>query len=264
MNKKRNLMCSNELIENVKKHNSVELKVFYNLLYAYKTATFRHSTFLEEEEEDDVEIEYPVYQIQDYLGKKHLSLRDIKQIILDMPKIIYNKDKLGFISVFDTLNFEEDTGIIRFTLANTFKHHVGDLLQNFTMLELSQLSNLSSVYSQRLFEFISKNRNIGTYKMPVDEFKNFFDISPTYTMGNIGQKILDPAIRDINDLTDFNVSVKKIKVGNKITHFLFAIKAKTKSETEPAKEEEKETFESKYKAYKEKLSAYGSEVIPFD
>lgn len=212
----RKLICQNDLIDNFKKYKPIELKVFYNMLYCYKEQV-NYNPDLTDEEETYMEID----KLNGYLGKKHLSDAEIRNIILNIPKGVYSKDKKGYISAFELIKYDEEYEEFVFKLTDTFKPLVDDVIKKFTVLELKYMANLSSSYSLRMFEFISKNKNLKEYKMPIEEFKRYFEIPKSYQMCVIEKRILKYCENDINSNTNLKVKIEKVKKQNKVTHILF-------------------------------------------
>lgn len=218
----RKLICSNEVIDYVKKYSPIELKMFYNMLYCYKEQKLYKNKNIEDDEIVCIEL----YDLKNYLGYKHLATTDVKALIFNMPKSIYSKDGCTYISIFDFIQYDIYTNEIRYKICDSFKPYLNDVISDFTVLELGELASLRSKYSQRLFEFASKNKNLASYLMKIDEFKDYFQIPSTYAMGNIDQKILIPMVKDVNDNTSINIEISKMKNKNKITHILFKFKMK--------------------------------------
>lgn len=215
----RKLICQNDLIDSIKRYAPIELKVFYNMLYCYKDQ-FNYKPDLQDEECTYMEI----YKLNGYLGKKNLSQKEIIDIIVNLPKGINSKDKKKYISVFESIVYDEEEDEIVYKITDTFKPFVDDVIKKFTVLELKSLSNLSSSYSLRMFEFISKNKGLDFYKMPIEDFRKYFKIPKTYTMCNIDQRVVNPCIIDINTKTNLKVKIEKVKSKNRVTHILFKFK----------------------------------------
>jgi len=220
--KHRKLICKNDLVDMVKKYKPIELRVFYNMLYCAKEQRNFSVDFKDEEV-----IYMNLNKLNGYIGKKHFTEEELFKIIQGIPKGVFSKNGLNYISVFDFITCNED-GEIEFRLNSSFRPMIDDVIKNFTVLELKDLSTLNSTYSQRLFEFTSKNKNLKFYKMPIDEFRTYFQIPKGYSMGNIDQRVINPMIGEINKKTNFTVSIKKIKKRNRVTHIMFTFKGWTK------------------------------------
>jgi plasmid replication initiation protein len=108
----------------------------------------------------------------------------------------------------------------------------------FTQYLLSQTAKLTSVYSARLYELLIQWKSVG--KTPIFELASFREqiglkATEYQTMSNFKSRVLDPAIKQINDHTDITVSYEQQKKGRVITGFLFKFKQNKKSETKTPK-----------------------------
>ncbi|MCH7353925.1 MULTISPECIES: replication initiation protein RepM [unclassified Acinetobacter] len=103
------------------------------------------------------------------------------------------------------------------------------LEEQFTSYELKQVSGLSSAYAIRLYEALIAWRSTG--KTPVIELADFRSklgvLEGEYSrFNNFKVRVLDPAIKQINEHTDITVKVEQHKTGRTITGFSFKFKQK--------------------------------------
>lgn len=215
----RKLICKNDLVDATKKYRPLELKIFYNMLYVAK----EQEAFNVDLQGQDT-IYMPVSKLENFLGCKHLTQKELINIITNIPKGIRSRDGKCYIAVFSSIRYNEQEGDFEFKITQEFKPYIEDVIKNFTVLELNKLSNLNSIYSQRLFEFVSKNKNLRTVVMNLDSFKEYFKVPKSYSMCNIDQSIISVAVQEINNFTDFHVEIQKIKAQNKVTHVRINIK----------------------------------------
>ena len=99
----------------------------------------------------------------------------------------------------------------------------------FTQYLLSQTAKLTSVYSARLYELLIQWKSVG--KTPVFELVHFREqlglkVTEYQTMRNFKTRVLDPAIKQINEHTDITVTYEQQKQGRVITGFSFKFKHK--------------------------------------
>lgn len=105
------------------------------------------------------------------------------------------------------------------------------LQRNFTAYDLRYITKLG-VYSIRIYELLKQYQSIGRRKFNVENLKEMFEISDAYPLfGNFYQKVIKPAIEEINEHSDIKiVEVEKIRDGRKITDLLFIFYSKTERE----------------------------------
>ena len=102
----------------------------------------------------------------------------------------------------------------------------------FTSYLLEQTSSMDSIYSVRLYELLvqwvtAKN----TPLFELDKFRNQLGVEDHEykRMGNFKLRVLDLAVKEINEKSDIKVSYSQVKKGRTITGFKFKVLAKDKS-----------------------------------
>ena len=103
------------------------------------------------------------------------------------------------------------------------------LEEQFTKYELQQVSHLSSAYAVRLYELLIAWRSTGqTPTIELEEFRKRIGVlDEEYTrMGNFKDRVLHPAIAQINEHTDISVKYEQHKKGRSIYGFSFSFKQK--------------------------------------
>lgn len=104
-----------------------------------------------------------------------------------------------------------------------------NLKKEFTEFRLIDTLGMRSVYSMHLFEILKSYAFRGGIKLEVDELKRLLMIEtiPTYQQPALfRQKVIDPAIKEINERTSLTVSYETIKNGRKVVELDFTIKQK--------------------------------------
>ena len=109
------------------------------------------------------------------------------------------------------------------------------LEEQFTSYELKQVSGLSSAYAIRLYEVLIAWRSTG--KTPIIELSDFRQklgvLEGEYSrFNNFKVRVLDPAIKQINEHTDITVKVEQHKTGRTINGFSFKFKQKQQAKIE--------------------------------
>lgn len=108
-----------------------------------------------------------------------------------------------------------------------------DMLVNYkesgyTPLNLAMMFSLKGIYAYRMYELLrmwSNTKSIINYT--VQELKEFLmlDNKKSYnTYANFKNKVILPAINELNDLNIFEISIKEIKQGQKVVAIDFIVK----------------------------------------
>ncbi|MHA3105493.1 replication initiation protein RepM [Acinetobacter sp. ANC 3791] len=99
----------------------------------------------------------------------------------------------------------------------------------FTQYLLSQTAQLNSVYSARIYELLIQWRSTG--ETPIFELDTFREqlgigINEYQRMDHFKSRVLESAIKEINEKTDITIKYKQHKKGRTISGFSFTFKQK--------------------------------------
>lgn len=111
---------------------------------------------------------------------------------------------------------------------------IGELNSHFTSYELMQVSNLNSGYAVRLYELCISWRKTGKVpKIELDDLRNKLGVldGEYQRMERFKARVIDLAIKQINDHTDITAEYKQHKTGRKVTGFTFTFKQKPSAKT---------------------------------
>ena len=111
------------------------------------------------------------------------------------------------------------------------------LEERFTQYEMQQISDLSTGYAIRLYELLICWRTTG--KTPIIELTDFrqkiWVLENTYqAMNDLKKRVLEPALKQVNEHTDITASYEQHKKGRTITGFSFKFKQKKPKQAEIA------------------------------
>jgi len=139
-----------------------------------------------------------------------------------------NKPEKRVVRWVSGISYVEGAGVVKLRFAPEIVPLITRLEQNFTSYELMQVANLN-LYATRLYELLVCWRSTG--KTPIIEINDFRSklglLDQEYKlMHNFKNRVLDPAIKQINEHTDITVKVEQHKTGRAITGFSFKFKQK--------------------------------------
>ena len=105
----------------------------------------------------------------------------------------------------------------------------------FTQYLLSQTAQLNSVYSARLYELLIQWRSTG--KVPIIDLGDFREqlgigINEYQRMHHFKARVLEPAIKEINEKTDIKAEYEQHKKGRVISGFSFKFKTTPQPKSE--------------------------------
>lgn len=125
--------------------------------------------------------------------------------------------------------YVDDLATLEITFAPDVVPLITRLEKHFTSYQLKQVAQLTSKYAIRLYEFLIAWRNVG--KTPVISLSEFreklgLEINEYQKMVNFKSRVLEPAIKQINELTDIHVKYEQYKTGRSISGLSFTFKHK--------------------------------------
>jgi plasmid replication initiation protein len=123
----------------------------------------------------------------------------------------------------------DDLATLEITFAPDVVPLITRLEKHFTSYQLKQVAQLTSKYAIRLYEFLIAWRDMG--KTPVISLSEFreklgLEINEYQKMVNFKSRVLEPAIKQINELTDIHVKYEQYKTGRSISGLSFSFKHK--------------------------------------
>ncbi len=100
--------------------------------------------------------------------------------------------------------------------------YLSQLSREFTKYKLKHVARFESVYSIRLYEMLVQWSSAGEREIEVEWLKRQFQVSDKYDrLVDLKKRVIDPAVAEINEHSNFWVRYGQRKSGRTITHFQF-------------------------------------------
>lgn len=125
--------------------------------------------------------------------------------------------------------YVDDLALLEITFAPDVVPLVTQLERHFTSYQVKQIANLTSKYAIRLYELLIAWRSTGKIPfMPLSEFREKLGVEETEykAMNHFKARVLDVAIKQINEHTDITVKYEQHKRGRSISGFSFTFTQK--------------------------------------
>lgn len=124
-----------------------------------------------------------------------------------------------------SVRYRSDEAIIEFSFDAKLKPYLLQLKNQFTSYRLSNILNLNSTYSIRLYELMKKWQHIGKWTCSVKDLRDKLGANAkSYSVyGNFKNRALLSAIAEVNDKTDIHIKFKEIKKGRAVDCIEFSI-----------------------------------------
>lgn len=109
-----------------------------------------------------------------------------------------------------------------------------NLTENFTKYKLSEIAEFSSAYSFRIYEFMMQFQSTGYTKISIQDLRQRLQLENKYSATkDLKVRVIDTAIKEINEKSPYKVDYNLIKTGKKFTHlelkFVKKLTKKTKT-----------------------------------
>ena len=153
--------------------------------------------------------------------------RDLKDICKSlMSKVVEVKMANGDWDIFNIISkaeYKKGQGVITLTINKLSEPYLLQLKELFTAFKLDNVLCMDGKYAIRIYQQAKSNIYKGEYIVDINEFKKQLKLTQNSygKYGNIKAKILIPAIKEINEKTDIDLTVEEIKVGRKVRALKF-------------------------------------------
>jgi len=140
------------------------------------------------------------------LQKHNLELKEVYKALLRLRKktiCIETEDSIlgvGYINYFDHKKYEQT---IEIEVSKKILPYLVELAEQYTEYDLLIAMTLQTKYSQRFYEYCSQYRNLGYFKMTIDELRKKLMISEKYPRFALLKKyVLNVAQKELQTLYD--------------------------------------------------------------
>ncbi len=142
--------------------------------------------------------------------------------------------------MFQRIRYLKGQGIIEFDLTRHVLPFLFDLKNNFTSYELAAALRLTSKYAKRIYPICSQWKDKGeTKKYDIEDFKKRLGLlddkgnDKVARISDLKSKVLDIAVKQINEHTELHVSYTLEKKGKAFKNIIFTVKQQALAETIP-------------------------------
>ena len=187
--------------------------------------------------------------------EKHTSYEAMKRAVEGLYEAGFTYSKLdeqsGKIGHYksrwvDKIGYIDDLGCVELVFASDVIPLITRLESRYTEYELKQVVGLQSEYAIRLYELIIQWRSVGkTSPISLTELRKKLGLVEEYKrIEAFKRRVLDIAVKQINEHTDITVEYEQHKQGRVITGFTFRFKVKAKTKKAISLSEDSNTLTS--------------------
>lgn len=166
--------------------------------------------------------------IDDNNGKNYANLKNTIKKLADKSFWI-TIDEKGTETLFrwiDRPYINVKSGTIKIKLDELMKPYLLQLQTRFTEFSLYYTLAMKSQYSIRLYELLRSFENLGGWTFTIDELKKRLYAETYDRYPDFKRKVIDIAMREINNFSDISVTYELEKQGRKYHRIRFIVKLK--------------------------------------
>jgi plasmid replication initiation protein len=120
--------------------------------------------------------------------------------------------------------YDEGEGTVTLGFCPEVAPYLTLIHNEFTRFKLKNIGNIGSYYGLRIYELCCQYRTTGQRTIPLAKLREMLDLGDKYPrVDSLRQRVLDPAIAEVNKHTDLTVVMKTERKGRKVVGFHFDI-----------------------------------------
>lgn len=158
---------------------------------------------------------------------------DVQKTLDKLAKLTYRENKDGVRKGFVLFPDYEVNEVLGYAGIGINKNMIGilnELERHFTRFELAEFAGIRSVYAKSLYRLLKQFRIPGYYIVTIEDFRYLMDIPEYFKQGNIDQRVLKPALKELAPLYEYLDINKRKKTGRGrggiVTHLEFTFREK--------------------------------------
>jgi len=153
-------------------------------------------------------------------------------------------------------SYVDGAGRIKVVFTQDVIEHITRLGGEFSSYHLEKVGKMTSAHAVRVYELLSQHRTIGNRTLNLTSLRETLGVEPgEYKLtADFIRKVIEVAVKQINDHSDLKVTYKSQKTGRAITDFVFKIREKDGKPKAAGKAGDQ--------TIREKLEANGQQRIP--
>lgn len=167
-------------------------------------------------------------------GNVYQQLKDAMDALYDRSVTIHDTDPVsGYARVKKTrwiseAGYVDGAGNVQVIFTPEVIKYITRLEAEFTSYQLEKVGKMTSAHAVRVYELLSQHRDIGSRTFNLAWLRETLGVEPgEYKLtADFIRKVVEVAVKQINDHSDLIVSYKSIKTSRAITDFAFKIKEK--------------------------------------
>lgn len=224
---------ANELIQK----NRFELSVPEQKTIAYICSMIKPITALERANDIPYQLEYE-FSIHDYCeicgidynqGKNYADIKATLKHLSDRSMWLDDGNGEVLVRWLSKVRTNKRSGIAHIKLDEDLVPYLFDLGQRFTEYQLREILGMKSAFSIRIYELMKSYEFKKTITFELEELKRLLmveDVKSYSRFPDFRRYVLEIAQREINELSDINITFEPVTKGRKVVQIIFRIEHK--------------------------------------
>jgi plasmid replication initiation protein len=152
-----------------------------------------------------------------------------RYITIDTPDPDFPKLKFTTTRWISSIGYIPEEGRVVLMFAQKIIPYLSMLESQFTRYKLESIANMTSSYAIRFYELLMQWNRVGRREVSLEWLKQQFQIEDKYkAIKDLKKHVIDPAVSQINEHSDLQVSYDQRKAGRVVTHLIFTFGPKPK------------------------------------
>lgn len=175
------------------------------------------------------QVEFTKREFEEQFGIEKYTSKDAHKDGLDIFKLTFGvldmaREEIDYIHVFDKFKYGyREDGKFKYKWHEDILPHILELKERYVLLDLDICANFKSNFSWLLYEKIKAKYGRNVQEFTTKEMLEFFNVedkeSYQTNVGDFRKRVLDRAIKEVNEYTEYSVDYEALKAGRKIKGF---------------------------------------------
>ncbi len=135
---------------------------------------------------------------------------------------VYNDDDFVTVNCITKAKYITKEGMVSLVVNKDMIPFFTQLKKQFTKYNFTNFMQLSSFYSKRFYTMFSMFRSTGIFIKSLEDLKTLFDLKENYPRyKDFKRRVLVPSLNEINEVTEFEVTLEEKKKGRSVETLVF-------------------------------------------
>ena len=132
------------------------------------------------------------------------------------------EDRMVVTGWVQTIRYSDSDASVELRFSKDILPYLTQLKAQFTKYKLKHVAKMKSSYGIRLYELLVQHIQFGSRHIEIAWLRKQFQLESKYkAIKDFKLRVIEPALKDINETSDLWVKYSQRKTGRKVTHLIF-------------------------------------------